>query len=96
MKKTIKDTSPDSGGSWTTNHWRLGAYQIIITHLSHILLSLRPSLLPSVLEGTTSGGLEWTFSYSSLHNQFVETDTNENFPLLEDLGIHRLSLHLIL
>lgn len=86
-QKTVKGTSPDSEGQQMAgNRDRIK----LSLHLSHILLSVRPSLLPSILADTGSDGLEWVFSYSYLHNQFLEIDTHQNFPLMDNLGIHTL------
>lgn len=86
-QKTIKGTSPDSEGQQMAGNWDRIKLSL---RLSHILLSVRPSLFPSILADTGSGGLEWIFSYSYLHNQFLEIDTHQNFPLMDNLGIHIL------
>lgn len=44
--KTIKSTSPDSEGQKMAGDW--GRIELSL-RLSHILLSVRPSLLPSIL-----------------------------------------------
>lgn len=86
-QKTIKSTSPDSEGQKMAGDW--GRIELSL-RLSHVLLSVRPSLLPSILTDTESGGLKWVFSHSYLHNQFLEIDTHQNFPLMDNLGIHIL------